>query len=223
MNMKSTYLTILSLLLLASNVLAKGSTDVLGFHLGMSANEVIERLQLNDNSKVKFDNRNLKRELEQFTKKYREKYSESDVQQVDGLINKAKVVNFSSIVKELSCSDITCDSPFFKENNVHWFIARFNDQGKLANLSVKQRVDTLDLSIQKEIEKRYQPFTFEGNINQHNSVGLHSYQKGSESFDIILKKQPNEKLIEYKLYNYSLFGESSQYLNQLIEEFEATL
>lgn len=221
--MKSIYLTAMSLLLLSSNAIADRGAQVLGLHLGMPVKEVIEILELKDNSKVEFENRNLERELEEFTKEYREKYSKVDFQKVDNLINKAKVANFSSAVKQLSCSDVVCDSPFFKENNVFWFIARFNDQGRLANLSVKQRVDTLDSAVQKELEELYQPLNVEGNISEHHSAGLHSFQMGSESFDISLKKRANEKLIEYKLYNYGLFGESSKYLNQLVNEFEENL
>lgn len=212
-------------LAVAPTAQAQQPTDILGLQLNMTPNEVVQHLNIQDNSKVTVGNINnptptdFTEAAAQIANEYQEKYSHIPAEQRKQLIEKVQQLRLSNEIKEISCSDKACDTPFLRANNIIWFIARFTDDGKLGNLSIRQNVAQLTATTQKNLEKKYHPDEVWGDISEHRSISLNRLSKNEESVTIKLKNYPNEKLIEYKLYDYSLFDRVATKEQALISEF----
>lgn len=216
-------------LALATISQAQQPTDILGLQLKMTPDEVAQRLNIQHGSKVTVGNINnptptdFTEAAAQIANEYQQKYSHVPAEQREQLIEQVKQLRLSNEIKEISCSDKACDTPFLKANNIIWFIARFTDDGKLGNLSIRQNVTQLNANTQKGLEKKYHPDEVWGDISEHRSASLNRLSKDAENLTIKLKNYPNEKRIEYKLYDYSLFDDVTTKEQALISQFDKSL
>ena len=81
----------------------------------------------------------------------------------------------------------------------------------------------LNANTQKGLEKKYHPDEVWGDISEHRSASLNRLSKDAENLTIKLKNYPNEKRIEYKLYDYSLFDDVTTKEQALISQFDKSL
>ncbi|GIU40833.1 hypothetical protein TUM4438_03000 [Shewanella sairae] len=208
---------------------AQQPTDILGLQLQMTPDEVIKLLDIQAGSKVTVGNINNPTPTDftaaavEVANEYQQKYSYIPAEQRKQLIEQVQQLRLGNEIKQISCSDKACDTAFLKANNIIWFIARFTDDGKLGNLSVRQNVSRLNAQTQKGLEDKYHPDEIWGDISQHRSASLNRLSKNAENLTIKLKNYPNEKLIEYKLYDYSLFDDVTTKEQALISEFDKHL
>ncbi|WP_108944469.1 hypothetical protein [Shewanella halifaxensis] len=208
---------------------AQQPTDVLGLQLEMTPNEVVQLLKIQTSSKVTVGNLNnpiptdFTAAAAEIADEYQQKYSHIPTEQRELLIKQVQQLRLTNEIKEISCSDKACDTAFLQKHNIVWFIARFTDDGKLGNLSIRQNVAKLNAKTQKGLEEKYHPEEVWGDISQHRSASLNRLSKNAENLTIKLKNYPSEKRIEYKLYDYSLFDDVTTKEQALIDKFDKSL
>ncbi|MBA5761481.1 hypothetical protein H2O73_03910 [Vibrio sp. 404] len=223
------WITSIMALLIAPVSAAQQETDILGVKLQMTPNEVIQFVGVGEHSKVTVGNINnptptdFEQEAEKIAVQYEQQFNDADANELDKLIEQVKTLRLSNQIKEISCSEKACDTPFMKKHNIIWFIARFSDDGVLGSLSIRQNVTSLTADTQDKLEKKYQPEEVWGDISEHRSASLNRLSKYDENLTIKLKNYSSEKLIEYKLYNDSLFDNVAKKEQRLVDEFKKSL
>jgi len=220
-------------LLSSATVCAEAKADVptlsvLDFKIGMKSGDMIKMLKINDQSKVLVGNINnpfpkdYDKIVRRINDKYTAKFPNATPENLKTLITEITKRALNNPNYEVSCSDKVCDTSFFKQQKIPYFIARFSDDNQLGNLSIHQKV-LGSMSPQKvvnDLMTRYGKTEIQGDRKGSNVRVLNYAGVGGNNLSIKIITKSGFTMIEYKLFNYSIFTQPVKKVKALVKAFE---
>jgi len=204
------------------------SLSVLGFKIGMKSGDMIKILKINGQSKVLVGNTNnpfpkdYDKTVRVINDKYTAMFPHSTPENLKTLIREITKRALNNPNYEVSCSDKICDTSFLKQQKIPYFIARFSDDNQLGNLSMHQKV-LGSMSPQKvvtDLMTRYGKTEVQGERKGSKERVLNYVGMNGNNLSIKIITKSDFTMLEYKLFNYSIFTQPVKKVKALVKAFE---